>query len=410
MEQVQPIKTPYFHFRPLCAAAVGALLGVLSLSLLPPPGAYLMALLPLLGAVYAGLSNRRGWYLLLLFVALGLVYGGLRYPPEGTVLQGGPVVELPPGSVRDGLAAIRESLTGRITELFSENPGVATGMLLGDKAGVGEDVMGAFEDAGILHLMAVSGLHVSVLAGAFSLLFRGNPWVRFAATALFCGLYAAVTNFSPSVLRASVMLLTALLAAPLLRRADGPSTLAFAFLAVLAVNPFALFRTGFQLSFSAVYGLLLLREPLGRPIRRLGSVAEGLLAGSLAVVIATGPAMALAFRKWSFLSLVTNVIVLPLAPVFLVPALLAVGVSYLWPQLAVAIAAPARLALNAIVEVALLSGRWETAASRPGWAAYLLFLAALPFFSRYCLLEKGKARLLGAGLLAGSMGLWLMGL
>ena len=102
-----------------------------------------------------------------------------------------------------------------------------------------------------------------------------------------------------------------------------------------------------------------------------------------------------------------NVLVLPLAPVFLIPAFLSLALSFVSPPLAFVAAAPGRLALNSIVSVALLSGRWEARVPRPDAAAYLLFLAALPFFSRYCLAEPEKRRLAGAFLLAASLALWL---
>ena len=72
-------------------------------------------------------------------------------------------------------------------------PGEAKGMILGDTSDIDDEMLTAFRDTGIAHLLSVSGLHVSMLALAFSLLFRRNAWVRFAAVAVFCALYAAIT-------------------------------------------------------------------------------------------------------------------------------------------------------------------------------------------------------------------------
>ncbi|MEZ4627503.1 MAG: ComEC/Rec2 family competence protein [Eubacteriales bacterium] len=69
-------------------------------------------------------------------------------------------------------------------------------MILGDSSDIDDEMLTAFRNTGIAHLLAVSGLHVSLLAAAFSLLFRRNAWVRFAAVAAFCALYAAITAFS----------------------------------------------------------------------------------------------------------------------------------------------------------------------------------------------------------------------
>jgi competence protein ComEC len=225
------------------------------------------------------------------------------------------------------LLALRQAVGARIDALFPDGAGAAKGMLLGDKSDLDEETLTAFRDTGIAHLLAVSGLHVSVLAGAFSLLFRRNAWVRFFAVLIFCALYAALTAFSPSVVRAGVMILVLLLAFPLRRRPDPLSSLSAAFVLILLVNPYALWYAGFQLSFCAVYSLILLAPLIQSPLARFGSTASGMIASSAAVVLGTFPASARFFGKTQFLSLVTNLFVLPLAPVFLIPAFLGTALS-----------------------------------------------------------------------------------
>lgn len=291
------------------------------------------------------------------------------------------------------LLEARRAAGERIEALFSGNAGAAKGMLLGDKSDLDEQTLSAFRDTGTAHLLAVSGLHVSVLAGAFSLLFRKNAWVRFFAVAAFVALYAALTAFSPSVVRAGVMILFVLLAFPLRKRLDPVSSLSAAFVFVLLVNPYALWYAGFQLSFCAVYGLILLAPLLQKPISRLGSAASGLISASAAVVIATFPASVFFFGKAQLLSLVTNLFVLPLAPVFLVPAFFGTALSFVWFPLGSAVCAPARFALDVILSVASFGGSVSISAKAPGPAAYGLYLLAILFASRLCLRgPKDRAR------------------
>ena len=304
------------------------------------------------------------------------------------------------------LLAARELLGVRIEALFPENGAVAKAMLLGDRSGVEEELLEAFRSTGVLHLMAVSGIHVSVLAGALSMLFRRNAWVRFFAVAAFLAFYAGVTAFSPSVVRAGVMLLYYFLSFPLARRPDGPSALAAACVVVLLANPFALFTASFQLSFLAVYGLTTIQPLLARPLERLGSKAASLISGSLAVLAATLPAMAGFFSETSLMSLFANVLVLPIAPLFLVPGFVAVALSFLSPALGTIAAAPARLALNCIVAVVRAGGELPLRLYAPGTAAYLLYILALLLASPLCLHPPRRRALYASVCLAASFFLW----
>ena len=135
------------------------------------------------------------------------------------------------------LLALRENIGAKIAALFPNAPGEAKGMLLGDVSDIDESTLVAFRNTGITHLLSVSGLHVSLLAVAFSLLFRRNAWVRFGAVAIFGVFYAAITAFSPPVVRSLFMLLIALLAFPLQRRLDVVSSISTAFVLILLYNP-----------------------------------------------------------------------------------------------------------------------------------------------------------------------------
>jgi competence protein ComEC len=211
---------------------------------------------------------------------------------------------------------LRENIGNRIAALFPNAPGEAKGMILGDTSDIDDEMMTAFRDTGIAHLLSVSGLHVSLLAVAFSLLFRRNAWVRFAAVAIFCALYAAITAFSPPVVRSGIMLTIGLLAFPLRRRLDAISALAASFVLILLYNPYALWNAGFQLSFVAVLSMILLAPIFQKPLMRLGSTAAGLIGASVAVVIGTLPTSCYFFGQAQLLSLVTNLFVIPISGVF----------------------------------------------------------------------------------------------
>lgn len=317
------------------------------------------------------------------------------------------VVWTTPSDFYGMLLQIRRVIGERIDELFPDQLGAAKGMLLGDKGDMDEELLTAFRDAGLAHLLAVSGLHVSVLAGAFSVLFRKHAWVRFFAVFLFCTCYAALTAFSPSVVRAGLMIAIALLAQPLQRRPDPISALSAAFLLILLLKPYALWYAGFQLSFTAVYALVLLAPLLQSPIARLGDAASGLIAASGAAVAGTLPASAYFFNKVQFLSLVTNLFVLMIVPVFLVPAFIGTALSFVWYPLANALCAVPRFALDVIFAVATYGGSLSAGIKAPSAAAYLLYLAAILLASRLCLRSRRRRALYALTAWTASAVLWI---
>ena len=294
------------------------------------------------------------------------------------------------------LLKLRENIGNRIALLFPNAPGEAKGMILGDVSDIDDEMLTAFRNTGIAHLLSVSGLHVSLLAVAFSLLFRRNAWVRFFAVAAFCALYAAITAFSPPVVRSCIMLLVGLLAFPLRRRLDAVSSLAASFVLILLYSPYSLWNAGFQLSYVAVLSMILLAPLFQKPLMRLGSSAAGLIGASVAVVIGTLPTSCYFFEQAQLLSIVTNLFVIPISGVFLIPAFVGVVLSYLSLPLGNAVCWIARVSLDVILAVARYGGSITLTLPAPSAIAYLLWLVAMLFASRLCL-RSAKQRAFYAG-------------
>lgn len=312
------------------------------------------------------------------------------------------------------LLAARESIACRIDTLFPDavQAQAARGILLGGGlADMEEATVDNFRAVGIAHLLAVSGLHVGVLAGALLVPLRliRRMWLRFAVLAMLLLAYAALTAFTPSVLRACVMLLTVLPAVPLRRRRDLPSALSLAFVLVLLAKPFALWNASFQLSFLAVAGLALLQPPLMRPLAVLGEQAGRALSSGLAVVVATIPATARFFDVVPLLSIVANLLVLPLVPLFFVPALLALVLSLFSLPLGAAVAVVPRAALSVILRVAEAGGALSLAVPAPGAAGYALFFLSMLFASPLCMARPRVRALLSAASLLLAVALWTLG-
>lgn len=138
---------------------------------------------------------------------------------------------------------------------------LAGAVLLGIREQLTSEDFDPFQRTGTIHLLVIAGLHLGILAGAAMIVLRRLPVRRgwsLAAVALFTVAYMTLVDAEPPVVRATILVVTACGALYLGRPRSGFNVLAAAGLIVLAINPADLFRTGPQLSFLCVWGLMLL--------------------------------------------------------------------------------------------------------------------------------------------------------
>lgn len=201
-----------------------------------------------------------------------------------------------------------------------------TALLTGDKTDLYDDGAHyyALADAGLAHVVAVSGMHIAFLMGFLYLLIGRRP--RAVAMSLpVLLLFAAMTGFTPSVTRAAVMQLF-LLSAPLLdRESDGVTSLLTALALLLLLNPSACASVSLQLSFSSVAGIWLLTERMyralcwridgsrfgrNRLVRRALFLAAGSASSSVGAMALSAPLTAVHFGSVSVVAPVSNILCL----------------------------------------------------------------------------------------------------
>lgn len=333
----------------------------------------------------------------------------------GTVI--GPIEVLSPGADESSLAAFRAALSHHIrSRLSADEAGIAGALATGDYGGIAESDVQAMRDAGLAHLLSISGLHVSAVIGAVYVLalrlLALSPWLALrvrlpvlaaGAGALAGGGYTLLTGAQVPTVRSCIGALLVLAALVLGRRPLSLRMLAVAAFCVLALWPETVMGPSFQMSFGAVLAIIALStsESLRRFLapRDESMVMRGMR--HLAMTLLTGVVIDLAlmpiglyhFHRAGVYGALANVIAIPLTTFAVMPLvalalaldLLGAGTPVWW------------LAGHAIQ---LLIGLAHWIASRPGAVTVLPAMSAAPFLlfisgALWLGLWSGRVRVLG---------------
>ncbi len=210
-------------------------------------------------------------------------------------------------------------------------------LLIGMRDEVPGDLYDGFKRTGSLHILALSGLHVTVLYGVVAglLWFLRRHWQRFLVATLVLLFYQFLAGFMPSLLRATVMIVLAGIAALLDRDRETMSVLALSGIVLLLIDPFQAFTLSFQLSFLALAGILgigaLLQRPLASRLPRFLLVAFAMSAGAQA---ATLPVVIASFGSYYPSGLLASLVLVPLTTGYLWAGLAWLPLSLVpWPML-----------------------------------------------------------------------------
>lgn len=249
-----------------------------------------------------------------------------------------PVLTLAPPEAGQGMFRARMALSARVqAALPGETGGFAAAIMTGDRSGIGQDTLEALRVSNLAHLLAISGLHMGLLAGfvfaAFRLGFAAVPVIglRVPAKKLaalmalpVAAAYLGLSGGSVATERAFVMVAVALLAVMSDRRALSLRAVAVAAVIVLVLRPEALLGPGFQMSFAATTALVAvfgwLRDaavPLGPRWLR---PAVAVVISSAVAGLATAPVAAAHFNQIAHYGLLANLLSVPLMGVLVMPA------------------------------------------------------------------------------------------
>ena len=225
------------------------------------------------------------------------------------------------------VAAIREHYRDSMSQVMSkEDAAVIFAMLFGGYAGINPELIEEFQTTGIVHILSVSGSHMSLLAMATAwlcLLLKFPRGLTFAIGLFVIGTYAILSGLLPQVLRSATMGVLIFFAKTLDEEAEGARLLTITALAMLINQPLLLFDVSFQLSFTATAGLMYLSEDLRKLFERLPKFFAEPASMTIAAQLASLPIIVWYFNQISLSSVLANVFVMPLLEIVIVGGLLA---------------------------------------------------------------------------------------
>lgn len=225
------------------------------------------------------------------------------------------------------MTAIRRDLALKVynSRLTAPAQRLVVALLLGETGTIDKETRQEFSAAGIAHVLALSGLHVGIIALIvwillFPLDYLRQQKLRLVLTLVSIALFAVFTGLSPSVVRSAVMIGFAFASVMFSRRSVPLNSLCMAALAILVFSPSALYSVGFQLSFITVGAILLAGRVPKAFQSRLKAVnyITATVFTSIVAMLATMALTAHYFHIVSWASVISNLLVMPVLPLFMI--------------------------------------------------------------------------------------------
>ena len=223
----------------------------------------------------------------------------------------------------------------------NQEGGVTAALLLGYRSYLERDIVQTYSATGVTHVLAVSGLHVGVIAvaGMWLLGFldkRGKygKWLRVLLLIIGIWIFILLAGAPPSAARSGVMLSFILFSQGLARRADIYNTMAGSALLLLLLNPYNLMDVGFQLSYLAVGGIVFFQDYIYRWIKidnKYLDMAWQVTTVSLAAQLSTLPLILYYFQQFPTYFMLSNFIAVPLSSAILYVGIVFFGVAWWQP-------------------------------------------------------------------------------
>lgn len=234
------------------------------------------------------------------------------------------------------------ALYNRVQELFIEpDASIVLAMLLAEKGMILDDIVQQFRKAGVSHILAISGLHIAIIASLIYVIVSWFPiksWWRTCLVVVFLWSYVLFIGYPMSAIRAASFISVALVFFRLGKLVSLPTALLLTVASITTIKPEAVFDVGFQLSVSAVIGIFVLLFLGGKggkifvqSNKRVVLVGiYRLILVSMGATLGTWPLIAYHFGSVSMIGVLANLLVVPIVPLVLWMVIVAMICSVVW--------------------------------------------------------------------------------
>lgn len=251
---------------------------------------------------------------------------------------------------------------------------ILKGIMVGDKSSFSNELYDRFSNAGISHIVSVSGMHLSILFSLLSLLFfkaRTHKKVAYVISIPITVLFVAAAQFTPSVCRSAVMMLVMIFAVLTNLRYTPINALFLSIIVITLVTPYAVFSKSLILSFGATLGILIYFNYLDQLLKDLIPVSKtnkkaiyckkafySSISLSIASSIGTVYFSALFFERISWIQFFTNLWIIPIVTLTFCMGFIACGIYCIAPHFATAVFYyPLKICLGIILSTAEIFGK-----------------------------------------------------
>ncbi len=251
---------------------------------------------------------------------------------------------------------VLDAIHKNINKMFSKNTaGIASALTIGDKSDISKEIRNNFSITGTAHILAVSGLHVGIIAGVIFWLFSfiKNDWLKFIFVLLSLGAYLYLIYFPASAVRAGLMIALYLFAKTIQRPATPLNIVSCTAIFLLIISPKMAWNTGFQMSMGAILGITIFFEPIRKFFKLIFKKENSInkfLISSLAMTfsssIVVSPIVAYYFNIFSIISPLANLVAIPMMVGAQMLTLLSIVLSFIYLPFAQLIANSSQLLIE----------------------------------------------------------------
>lgn len=294
---------------------------------------------------------------------------------------------------------VRSFIRDRVSESFStflppDEAHLLNGIVFGVNSGFSSKLTQAFSNSGVMHVIAASGMNVTLLGGFVSSMLsihlkRRTALILTIFTLIF---YAFLAGFGASIVRATIMGCIAFGAGIYGRQNTAKLALLTSGLVMLIVSPGLLLEVGFQLSFAATAGIMWLKEYVPKIKGRIGELISEDLGSTLSAQVATFPIILFYFHSIGLISPIINILVLWIVPIVMVIGLVASVVALIAPIIGACISLIAWPFLAYFIVVVEKGSEISPVLTLDKFPGILIASYYLLLISLYLILSKNKTR------------------